>query len=62
MHFQALTQSTFTRLIESYDLPYLDTLRLLPKNMVRPLRKQTAHALSPDVRVPIDMHILNAYT
>ncbi|KAI9001035.1 hypothetical protein BD414DRAFT_473429 [Trametes punicea] len=37
----------FVRLIESYDLPYLDPLRLLPENMTRHLRKHTAQALSP---------------
>lgn len=37
------------RLIESYDLPYLDALRLLPENMTCHLRKQTVQALSPYV-------------
>ncbi|KAI0774250.1 hypothetical protein C8Q74DRAFT_820588 [Fomes fomentarius] len=50
------------RLIESYDLPYLDTLRLLPANMVRPLRKQTAHALSPDdAPTPLRLHRLSSH-
>ncbi|KAI9063267.1 hypothetical protein FKP32DRAFT_1572264 [Trametes sanguinea] len=35
------------RLIESYDLPYLDPLRLLPEDMTRHLRKHTVQALSP---------------
>ncbi|EJF61215.1 hypothetical protein DICSQDRAFT_61315 [Dichomitus squalens LYAD-421 SS1] len=37
----------FIRIIESYDLPYLDALRLVPEAMLRHLRKQTAQALSP---------------
>ncbi|KAI0723281.1 hypothetical protein C8Q76DRAFT_615356 [Earliella scabrosa] len=42
-----VTYMDFVRLVESYDLPYLDTVRLLPEDMVRHLRKQTVQALSP---------------
>ncbi|RDX55592.1 hypothetical protein OH76DRAFT_1338779 [Lentinus brumalis] len=51
----------FVRLIESYDLPYLDALRLLPDNMVRHLRKQTVQALSPHYPpTPLHLHTLTA--
>ncbi|KAM5540486.1 hypothetical protein V8D89_005944 [Ganoderma adspersum] len=46
----------FLRLIESYDLPYLDALRLLPENMMWHLRKQTAQALSP-YHAPSTLHL-----
>ncbi|KAI1795209.1 hypothetical protein LXA43DRAFT_882600 [Ganoderma leucocontextum] len=46
----------FVRLIESYDLPYLDDLRLLQESMTRNLRKQTAQALSP-YHAPSTLHI-----
>ena len=35
------------RLIERYDLPYLDPLRLLPEELTLHLTKQTSKALSP---------------
>ncbi|KAA1466439.1 hypothetical protein DENSPDRAFT_768843 [Dentipellis sp. KUC8613] len=35
------------RLIEAYDLPYLDPIRFLPPDMARHLTKQTVTALSP---------------
>ncbi|KAI0719577.1 hypothetical protein C8T65DRAFT_706255 [Cerioporus squamosus] len=51
----------FVRLIESYDLPYLDALRLLPENMVRHLRKQTIQALSPHYPpTPLHLHTLTS--
>lgn len=37
------------RLIESYELPYLDPMRLLPVSMVQHLTKHDAQALSPAV-------------
>ncbi|KAG8948116.1 hypothetical protein FRC04_010028 [Tulasnella sp. 424] len=37
----------FIRLIESYELPYLETLRLLDKTWLAPLTSQTWSALSP---------------
>ena len=38
------------RLIESYDLPYLEPLHHLPQSMIRHLTKHNAQALSPAVR------------
>ncbi|KAI0318706.1 hypothetical protein OF83DRAFT_1056361 [Amylostereum chailletii] len=37
----------FVRLIEAYNLPFLDPLRYLPQDMVRHLTKHTMQALSP---------------
>ena len=37
------------RIIERYDLPYLDPIRFLPENMTLHLTKQTIKALSPQV-------------
>lgn len=37
------------RSVESYELPYLDPLRLLPESMTSHLRKHTVQALSPHV-------------
>ncbi|OJT03792.1 RNA polymerase I-specific transcription initiation factor rrn7 [Trametes pubescens] len=37
----------FVRSVESYELPYLDPLRLLPESMTSHLRKHTVQALSP---------------
>ena len=37
------------RIIESYELPYLDPVRLLPSNMVIHLTKHNIQALSPHV-------------
>ncbi|KAL9712889.1 hypothetical protein Ac2012v2_004129 [Leucoagaricus gongylophorus] len=37
----------FARIIESYELPYLDPVRLLPSNMVIHLTKHNIQALSP---------------
>ncbi|CDO75565.1 hypothetical protein BN946_scf184858.g5 [Trametes cinnabarina] len=49
----------FVKLIESYDLPYLDPLRLLPGNMTRHLRKHTVQALSPHYPPsPLHLHRL----
>ncbi|KIO32795.1 hypothetical protein M407DRAFT_18259 [Tulasnella calospora MUT 4182] len=39
----------FIRLIESYELPYLETLRLLDKTWLAPLTSQTWSALSPSL-------------
>ncbi|KAI0650789.1 hypothetical protein C8Q79DRAFT_1007021 [Trametes meyenii] len=51
----------FVRLIESYDLPYLDALRLLPENMTCHLRKQTIQALSPHYPpTPTNLHRLSS--
>ncbi|RPD67187.1 hypothetical protein L226DRAFT_453418 [Lentinus tigrinus ALCF2SS1-7] len=51
----------FVKLIESYDLPYLDALRLLPENMVRHLRKHTAQTLSPQYPpTPLHLHSLTS--
>ncbi|OSD04228.1 hypothetical protein PYCCODRAFT_1387083 [Trametes coccinea BRFM310] len=51
----------FTRLIESYDLPYLDPLRLLPVDMTRHLRKHTVQALSPHFPPsPLHLHRLTS--
>ena len=41
---------TLRRVIESYDLVYLDPVRLLPATLVRHLTKHTIQALSPHVR------------
>jgi hypothetical protein len=41
------------RLIESYDLPYLEALHHLPTTMVRHLTKHNVQALSPAVRVHV---------
>ncbi|GJE84201.1 hypothetical protein PsYK624_002770 [Phanerochaete sordida] len=46
----------FKRLIESYDLPYLDPLRLLPETMTLHLTKHTARALSPQFP-PTPLHV-----
>ncbi|KAH9853495.1 hypothetical protein C2E23DRAFT_107671 [Lenzites betulinus] len=46
----------FTSLIESYDLPYLDPLRLLPESLTRHLRKHTVQALSPH-HAPSSLHL-----
>ena len=40
---------TLRRVIESYDLVYLDPVRLLPATLVRHLTKHTIQALSPHV-------------
>ncbi|KAH6914843.1 hypothetical protein BKA70DRAFT_1257190 [Coprinopsis sp. MPI-PUGE-AT-0042] len=37
----------FSRAIESYELPYLDPVRLLPQSMIQHLAKHTKQALSP---------------
>ncbi|TFK23249.1 hypothetical protein FA15DRAFT_670638 [Coprinopsis marcescibilis] len=37
----------FSRIIESYELPYLDPCRLLPQSMVKHLTKHNQQALSP---------------
>ncbi|KAI0750704.1 hypothetical protein C8Q80DRAFT_1153541 [Daedaleopsis nitida] len=51
----------FIRLIESYELPYLDAPRLLPETMVRHLRKQTLQALSPyNAPTPVHLHELSS--
>ncbi|KAI0349413.1 hypothetical protein OH77DRAFT_1499561 [Trametes cingulata] len=51
----------FIKLIESYDLPYLDPLRLLPENMTRHLRKHTVQALSPHFSpTPLHLHRLSS--
>lgn len=42
-----------TRLIESYDLPYLEALHYLPTTMVRHLTKHNVQALSPAVRAHV---------
>ncbi|KAI0677598.1 hypothetical protein C8Q78DRAFT_960540 [Trametes maxima] len=48
-------------LIESYDLPYLDALRLLPENMTCHLRKHTVQALSPHYPpTPSNLHRLSS--
>ncbi|KAF7793654.1 hypothetical protein EIP86_004769 [Pleurotus ostreatoroseus] len=46
----------FVRLIEAYDLPYLDPLRLLPDALATHLTKHTAQALSPH-HAPTPMHV-----
>ncbi|KAJ3529209.1 hypothetical protein NM688_g7884 [Phlebia brevispora] len=46
----------FVRLIESYDLPYLDPLRLLPESLTAHLTKHTIQALSPHF-APTPMHL-----
>ncbi|KAI0686432.1 hypothetical protein BC835DRAFT_1288082 [Cytidiella melzeri] len=46
----------FIKLIESYDLPYLDPVRLLPESLALHLTKQTRQALSPHF-APTTMHI-----
>ncbi|KAI0335444.1 hypothetical protein GY45DRAFT_1292672 [Cubamyces sp. BRFM 1775] len=49
----------FVKLVESYDLPYLDALRLLPEAMTRHLRKHTVQALSPHLPPsPLHLHRL----
>ncbi|KAH9899892.1 hypothetical protein C8Q73DRAFT_638114 [Cubamyces lactineus] len=49
----------FVKLVESYDLPYLDALRLLPETMTRHLRKHTVQALSPHFPPsPLHLHRL----
>ncbi|KAI0938084.1 hypothetical protein AcV7_003374 [Taiwanofungus camphoratus] len=40
----------FIRLIEAYELPYLDPIRLLPASLTAHLTKHTAQALSPHAR------------
>ena len=45
MHNQC--SNCYSRLIESYDLPYLDPLRFLPENMTLHLTKHMVKALSP---------------
>ncbi|KAI0771603.1 hypothetical protein BD413DRAFT_625029 [Trametes elegans] len=51
----------FVRLVESYDLPYLDALRLLPENMTQHLRKHTVQALSPHFApTPLHLHRLSS--
>ncbi|KAI0375615.1 hypothetical protein BV20DRAFT_933153 [Pilatotrama ljubarskyi] len=51
----------FVSVIESYDLPYLDPLRLLPENMTRHLRKHTVQALSPHFPpTPLRLHRLSS--
>ena len=42
-------RTTMSRLIEMYDLPYLDTLGHLPPEMTRHLTKHTMQRLSPPV-------------
>ncbi|KAI0347266.1 hypothetical protein BDW22DRAFT_1321340 [Trametopsis cervina] len=46
----------FIGLIESYDLPYLDPVRLLPESLATHLTKQARQALSPHF-APTPMHI-----
>ncbi|KAI0770859.1 hypothetical protein BC629DRAFT_1642210 [Irpex lacteus] len=46
----------FIKLIDCYDLPYLDPLRLLPESLTLHLTKQTRQALSPHY-APTTMHI-----
>ncbi|KAJ8481779.1 hypothetical protein ONZ51_g5780 [Trametes cubensis] len=47
------------KLVESYDLPYLDALRLLPETMTQHLRKHTVQALSPHFPPsPLHLHRL----
>ncbi|KZT74365.1 hypothetical protein DAEQUDRAFT_660695 [Daedalea quercina L-15889] len=43
-----VTYMDFVRLIEAYDLPYLDPLRLLPESLIIHLTKHTKRALSPE--------------
>ncbi|OBZ70396.1 RNA polymerase I-specific transcription initiation factor rrn7 [Grifola frondosa] len=51
----------FVRLIEAYELPYLDPVRLLPVSLTRHLTKHTTHALSPHhAPTPIHLHRLCA--
>ncbi|GBE79719.1 hypothetical protein SCP_0209200 [Sparassis crispa] len=48
----------FVRLIEAYELPYLDPVRLLPTSLAQHLTKHTAHALSPHHSPkPVYLHI-----
>ncbi|KAI0092694.1 hypothetical protein BDY19DRAFT_1024467 [Irpex rosettiformis] len=46
----------FIKLINSYDLPYLDPVRLLPDSLTLHLTKQTRQALSPHF-APTTIHI-----
>ncbi|TCD69659.1 hypothetical protein EIP91_006676 [Steccherinum ochraceum] len=49
----------FVRVIESYDLVYLDPVRLLPAALVRHLTKHTTQALSPHFAPqPLQIHTL----
>lgn len=41
------------RLIESYELPYLEALHHLPTTMIRHLTKHNVQALSPAVRTRV---------
>ncbi|EKM59233.1 uncharacterized protein PHACADRAFT_87096 [Phanerochaete carnosa HHB-10118-sp] len=51
-----VTYMDFKRLIESYDFPYLDPLRLLPEAVTQHLTKHTTKALSPQFP-PIPLHV-----
>ncbi|TFY55318.1 hypothetical protein EVJ58_g8323 [Rhodofomes roseus] len=42
------TYMDFVRLVEGYDLPYLDPVRLLPESLTTHLTKHTKSALSPE--------------
>ncbi|KAI0939982.1 hypothetical protein AcV5_001212 [Taiwanofungus camphoratus] len=46
----------FIRLIEAYELPYLDPIRLLPASLTAHLTKHTAQALSPH-HAPTPLHL-----
>ncbi|THG99311.1 hypothetical protein EW026_g3012 [Hermanssonia centrifuga] len=51
----------FVRLIEAYELPYLDSLRLLPPSLTLHLTKQNIQALSPHFApTPMHMHRLTS--
>jgi RNA polymerase I-specific transcription initiation factor RRN7 len=45
----SLSLMEIPRAIESYELPYLDPIRLLPQSMIQHLGKHTKQALSPHV-------------
>ncbi|OCH94136.1 hypothetical protein OBBRIDRAFT_817467 [Obba rivulosa] len=51
----------FVRLIETYELPYLDSIRLLPPELALHLTKHTKQALSPHhAPMPLQLHRLTA--
>lgn len=54
-------QLTPQRLIECYDLPYLDPVRLLPQSLTRHLTKHTILSLSPHVSIKHTYLFVNAY-
>lgn len=53
MSFGRRVADRVRRLIESYDLPYLEALHYLPTTMVRHLTKHNVQALSPAVRAHV---------